>query len=241
MKKLSFSTVCVFLGLLTLQAQDQKTPFVRAKDKLETIISVNNEFVGSRERKDFESYLETQTPSATIVMCSDSRVQPTSLHDDPKGNLFTIRNIGNQIDSNEGSVDYGVLVLKTPLLFILGHTGCGAVEAAMEGYEKVPNSIKRELDTIDVEGAKDEKEAIIANVNNQIETALDKYKDMIKKNELFVVGAIYDIHNKFGYGYGALIFVNVNGVVNDAGIRSNELFKDIKDLKVASLKANNKK
>ncbi len=239
MKKLSFFSICVLFSLLTLNAEEP-TPFTRAKDKLETIISVNNEFVGARELKDFEAYLEKQTPSATIVMCSDSRVQPTSLHDNPKGNLFTIRNIGNQIDSNPGSVDYGVLILKTPLLFILGHTGCGAVEAAIKGYKGLPNTIKKELDTIDVGGATDEKEGIINNVNNQIETALAKYKDSIKKKELFVVGAIYDIHNTFGYGYGALIFVNVNGEVSDAEIRNNELFKGVKDLKVVSPKSNKK-
>lgn len=206
------------------------TPFERAKEKLSHIVSVNNQFIETSNIKDFEAYMEKQTPAATVVMCSDSRVQPNSLHDNPKGHLFTIRNIGNQIDSNEGSVDYGVLVLKTPLLLVLGHTGCGAVEAAMKGYVGVPESIKKELGTIDVGDAKDEKVALINNVNNQIEFALSKYADKIKNKEVFVVGGIYDIHNVFGFGHGALIFVNVNGEEGD--IKNHELVKGIENLKV---------
>ncbi|PWU07084.1 MAG: carbonic anhydrase [Verrucomicrobia bacterium] len=240
MKKSVYCLFCILVSLISLKAEEVKSPFLRAKDKLEAIIAVNNEFVATRDLQDFQSYLETQTPAATIIMCSDSRVQPTSLHDDPKGRLFTIRNIGNQIDSNEGSVDYGVMVLKTPLLLILGHTGCGAVAAAMKENVEVPSTIKKELSTIDVGGAKDEKEAIVNNVNNQIKTALEKYSDLIKKKDLYVVGGIYDIHNIFGQGYGALIFVNVNGEVDSNAIRNSELFKEVKDLKVASRNSRNK-
>lgn len=239
MKKLSYIVICVFIAGLSLGAADVKkeiamnsNAFVRAKEKLGTIITANSEFIGTRNRENFEPYLEKQTPSATVVMCSDSRVQPASLHDNPKGHLFTIRNIGNQIDSNEGSVDYGVLVLKTPLLLVLGHTGCGAVNAVMKGYSDVPESIKDELDTIDIGDAKGEKEALQNNINSQIEVALEKYKDLIEKKELFVVGAIYDLHNIFGYGYGALVFTNVNGDVSAIKIKSSRLFADVEDLKV---------
>lgn len=228
-----FVSICLLIGLLSVNAQSvTDSPFERAKNKLATIVSVNSEFVNTTDRKAFESYLETQTPSATVVMCSDSRVQPNALHDDPKGNLFSIRNIGNQVETNEGSVDFGVLVLKTPLLLVLGHTGCGAVKAAMTGYEGVPATIKRELDTIDVGDAKDEKQALINNVNNQIKMALKKYGDRIKNKELFVVGGIYDMHNIFGFGHGALVFTNING--EETGIKNNDLFKGVNNLKTVN-------
>lgn len=239
MKKLSYVLVWVLITNLSVMANNEKkeiplnkSAFIRAKDKLGNIIGMNNEFVKSKSREDFEPHLKTQSPDVTVVMCSDSRVQPSSVHDDPKGRLFTIRNIGNQIDTNEGSVDFGVLILKTPLLFILGHTGCGAVEAAMKGYTNLPESIQFELDTIDVGDAKGEKDALINNINNQIEVALEKYQDLIKKKELFVVGAIYDIHNIFGYGNGSLIFTNVNGDTTPKAIKSNSLFEGITDLNV---------
>lgn len=231
MKNVFLVSLSFLVGLVSLNADTVSgSPFERAQEKLKNIVTINNQFVASSGKEDFEGYLKQQTPAATIVMCSDSRVQPNSLHDDPKGNLFTIRNIGNQVDNNEGSVDFGVLVLKTPLLLVLGHTGCGAVLAALNGYPDVPNTIKKELDTIDVGNAKDEKQALINNVNNQIKLALKKYADRIKNKELFVVGGIYDIHNMFGFGHGALVFTNVNG--EESNIKANELFKGAENLKV---------
>lgn len=234
MQKLLRSLMCVLILTLSLEARNgiEENSLARAKKKLETIILANSEYMGARNLKDFEPYLETQTPDMTLVMCSDSRVQPASLHDDPKGHLFTIRNIGNQIASNKGSVDYGVLVLKTPLLLVLGHTGCGAVEAVLKGYGDVAPSIKEELDTINIGGAKDDKDALLNNINSQVKLGLDKYKDLIEKKRLFVVGAIYDMHNIFGYGNGALVFTNVNGDISDKGIKGNALFEGVKDLKV---------
>ncbi len=224
-----------FITLIGLQGvlySKENTPSERAKDKLQTIIFVNDEFVSSRNLADFKPFLESQSPVVTAVMCSDSRVQPPSLHDNPKGRLFTIRNIGNQVASNEGSVDYGVLMLKTPLLLILGHTDCGAVKAVMKGYADLKPSIKAELDTINIDHAKDEKQALINNVNSQIEIALKKYRDLIDSKDLFVVGGIYDIQNIFGYGNGALVFTNINGLHSPDQISKHSLFEGLEKAKI---------
>lgn len=232
-----FVSLCVafVFGSQGFTYAEEETPFKRAKDKLQTIVSANDEYVGGRTRADFEPYLESQSPSATIVMCSDSRVQPASLHDSPKGHLFTIRNIGNQIASNEGSVDYGVTILKTPLLLILGHTNCGAVNAVIKGYDNLDTSIKNELNTIDIAGAKNEKEALINNVNTQIDMALKKkeYKDLVDKKALFIVGGIYDMQNIFGHGHGALVFTNINGSYNPTEISKHPLFEGLEKAKIA--------
>ena len=73
-----------------------------------------------------------QHPFATILGCSDSRVPPELVFDASFGELFVIRVAGNVIDpAVAGTLQYAALHLRTPLLVILGHEGCGAVDAAI--------------------------------------------------------------------------------------------------------------
>lgn len=234
MKKIIYGFIYLFVGTILLQGNtaEEGSAFERARKKLETMISTNEKFVRSKNLVDFEAYLLGQSPVVTLVACSDSRVQSILLHNDPTGNLFTVRNIGNQVKSNEGSVDYGVAVLKTPILLILGHTDCGAVKAVIKGYDNVSESIKKELNTIDIGGAKKENEAVVNNVNSQVEAAMGKYKELVDKKELFVIGAIYDMNNVFGHGHGSLVFTNLNGVTDNTKIREHELFLGIEHTKV---------
>ena len=72
-----------------------------------------------------------QKPFAVIVGCADSRTPPTILFNQGLGRLFIVRVAGNTLDRRGvASVVYAVKHLKTPLVVILGHTGCGAVAAA---------------------------------------------------------------------------------------------------------------
>jgi carbonic anhydrase len=73
-----------------------------------------------------------QRPYATIIGCSDSRVPPELVFDASFGELFVIRVAGNVIDpAVMGSIQYAALHLKTPLFVVMGHEGCGAVQAAL--------------------------------------------------------------------------------------------------------------
>jgi hypothetical protein len=54
------------------------------------------------------------------------------------------------------------------------------------------------------------KLAIVENVNNQVNLAIDKYKDLIDNNLLMVLGTIYDFKNDFGFGKGKMVFVSIN-------------------------------
>lgn len=72
-----------------------------------------------------------QAPFAVIIACSDSRTPPEHLFSSGLGELFIIRVAGNTIDSTAlGSIEYGVSVLGAPVVMVLGHSHCGAVEAA---------------------------------------------------------------------------------------------------------------
>ena len=73
-----------------------------------------------------------QNPSATILTCSDSRVVPEIIFDKGLGDIFVLRVAGNVIDDMIlGSIEYAVGHLNTPLVMVLGHSGCGAVKATL--------------------------------------------------------------------------------------------------------------
>ncbi len=93
-----------------------------------------------KERRD-ELATKGQKPFAAVLTCSDSRVPPELLFDQALGDIFVIRNAGNVVDPvTLGSVEYAVEHLGTPLVVILGHEKCGAVQATVDGGE-APGSI----------------------------------------------------------------------------------------------------
>lgn len=75
-----------------------------------------------------------QTPFAVLVSCSDSRVSPEVLFGCGLGEFFIVRNAGNTVAL--GSIEYAVAVLGVPLIVVLGHERCGAVDAALSVVEK---------------------------------------------------------------------------------------------------------
>jgi carbonic anhydrase len=73
-----------------------------------------------------------QRPYATIIGCSDSRVPPELVFDAGFGELFIVRVAGNIISPEVmGTLQYAAVHLLTPLFVVLGHEGCGAVQAAL--------------------------------------------------------------------------------------------------------------
>ena len=75
-----------------------------------------------------------QQPYAIVVACSDSRVIPEELFGAGLGELFVIRVAGNVLDRHQlGSIEYAAGHLHCRMILVLGHTGCGAVSAALSG------------------------------------------------------------------------------------------------------------
>jgi carbonic anhydrase len=87
-----------------------------------------------------------QHPFASVLTCSDSRVSPELIFDQGLGDLFVVRNAGNVVDSIVlGSLEYGAIHLKTPLIVVMAHQKCGAVTAActMKVRGALSDSIER--------------------------------------------------------------------------------------------------
>jgi carbonic anhydrase len=75
----------------------------------------------------------THRPVASVLTCSDARVAPEFLFDQGPGDLFVVRVAGNVLtDEGLASLEYAAQFLGSPLVFVLGHGGCGAVEAAIK-------------------------------------------------------------------------------------------------------------
>lgn len=73
-----------------------------------------------------------QKPTAVIFGCADSRVAAEIIFDQGLGDMFVVRTAGHVIDSAVlGSIEYAVTVLNVPLIVVLGHDSCGAVNAAL--------------------------------------------------------------------------------------------------------------
>lgn len=165
----------------------------------------NGDLTSSRR----QSILSKQNPFAVIVGCSDSRVPPEIVFDQGLGDLFIIRVAGNVVGDLElESINYAIKVLNTPLIMVLGHQNCGAVQSVIEGktdlIKKIAGLIKPAIDQ-----AKDCKPPILNcvvkyNVTEVVKKLLqDKYvSKMVSEKKLSVVGAYYNLDSgivEFGF------------------------------------------
>jgi len=114
------------------------------------VLKANQQFVKQHNASYFLPFIQGQTPKATVVTCVDSRVHSHAIDPHPDGDLFMVRDIGNQVASAEGSIEYDIRHLHTPLLLVVGHSMCGAVKAVMTDYSKSEPAIKHDLSTIHV-------------------------------------------------------------------------------------------
>jgi carbonic anhydrase len=89
-----------------------------------------------------------QRPTAVVFGCADSRVAAEIIFDQGLGDVFVVRTAGHVIDSAVlGSIEYAVTVLDVPLVVVLGHDSCGAVQATLEALDggTVPGGFVRDV------------------------------------------------------------------------------------------------
>ena len=203
-----------------------------ARSLLQNIFNDNVSHVKKSETGLLKDIQNTQAPRATVLSCSDSRVQSVTIDDTPINDLFFIRNIGNQIDTAKGSVKYGVQFLHTPVLLIIGHVDCGAIKAAIGDYKQQPKALRKELYTFDLPENITDKDGVIHNIHNQVDKALLMFASEIKEKKLVVIGTIYDFKNEYKKGYNRLIILNLNGEKNPKTIGASDYLNGIKDLAI---------
>lgn len=157
-----------------------------------------------------------QTPLCAILSCSDSRVSPELIFDQGIGDLFVIRTAGNHASTPAlASIEYAVIKLKVPLIMILGHSCCGAMQATLDkeltGLELPSDSLNVLADEL-VSSAREAikknnhaelKKADLVNyasrlhVQHTIHNLLEEspaLQEAQKKGEFGIIGAFYDLN-----------------------------------------------
>jgi carbonic anhydrase len=108
---------------------------------LERLTKGNARYVaGVSLRHDFkherEALVGGQNPYAAILSCADSRIAPEYAFDSGRGDLFVCRVAGNFANEETvASLEYAVAVLGAPLILVLGHESCGAIDAAIKSLK----------------------------------------------------------------------------------------------------------
>lgn len=182
-------------------------------EALKRIMDGNARYVANAiSAKDFEqkraALATAQYPIAAIVSCADSRVAPEYAFDQGPGELFIVRVAGNFVnDDGLASIEYGAKYLGTPLVMVLGHTRCGAVDAAikvLKDHVELPghlpelvNSIKPAVEAAARKNPSDLlAEATAENVRFNVAKLTSSEAvlgGLIRAGKLKVVGGVYDL------------------------------------------------
>ncbi len=183
-------------------------------EALERLKKGNERYVnGYAKRHDFiaerEALVGGQNPYAGILGCSDSRIAPEYAFDSGRGDLFVVRVAGNFTNEDAiASFEYTVKFLGTPLLVVLGHEKCGAVDATVKAVKDgaelpghIPYLVKRIRPAVEASLGKSGNllansihENVRLNVEN-LKNASPILTQYVAEKKLLIVGGIYELAN----------------------------------------------
>ena len=195
-------------------ADETPDPECTADEALRRLVEGNARFLRGEARfptlqkETFDELAKAQRPYATILGCSDSRVPPELVFDAGFGDLFIVRVAGNVVSLEVlGSLQYAGVHLRTPLFVVLGHSGCGAVKAALAARRHGPGDrrgIVQLLSIIqpgltglsaDLDPETELDAAVEANVRWSMHHVMEtpEAKARTAEGVMKLVGAVYDI------------------------------------------------
>ena len=174
------SAVCLSLAG-GAQAKETKAPpkpenVLSPDASLKRLVAGNERYVeGVARRHDFKHEREAlaggQNPYAAILSCADSRIAPEYAFDSGRGDLFVCRVAGNfATDETIASLEYSVAVLNAPLILVLGHDACGAVDATIKSL-KDDKPLPGHMPTL-VEGIAPAVKAVAGQQGNVLDNAI---------------------------------------------------------------------
>jgi carbonic anhydrase len=189
-------------------------PSCTAAEALARLKSGNSRFVAGKARfptvqKEVLAELaKGQQPYATILGCSDSRVPPELVFDAGFGELFIVRVAGNVLGpAIAGTLQYAGRHLHTPLFVVMGHEGCGAVQAAIasrlhsiQHFSRIAVLLEHILPALDGLDATLPPDALLraaveANVRRTVRAILEspEGKERVAEGVMQLMGAVYDL------------------------------------------------
>ncbi len=157
---------------------------------------VKDEAHSPRQSSEYrKQQIADQKPFCAILTCSDSRLPVEILFDQGIGDIFVVRLAGNVASETAmESLDFAVHVLQTSLIVVMGHQNCGAVNAVINHLadEDLGEIASRIYPAI--QGKKNMKEAVIANVEAQVKTVETHslLQPELASGRLKICGAYYD-------------------------------------------------
>lgn len=177
-------------------------------EALKQLLAGNDRFLASKRQNPHQSMARVtevakgQAPFAAILCCADSRVPPEIVFDQGLGDLFVVRVAGNIATVEDiASEEYATAILGTPLLLVMGHERCGAVDAALKGGElpgminSLVTAIKPAIDATEGQPGDRLTNAVKANVLNQVRRLQTSpvIARLIQQGQLKIVGSYYDL------------------------------------------------
>jgi carbonic anhydrase len=204
---LSLASIVLLSPILSVSAVEvnpSKNPLERLKQGNQRYVTsttvCHDDWTAKRS-----ALVQNQLPFAIIVSCSDSRVPPEIIFDQTLGALFVVRVAGNVVDDFAiGSIEYGVNVLGANLVLVLGHSNCGAVDAALKRL-KFDNHIQSVLTAIQpaVNATQGESGNLlekatkinVRNVQEKLKSSKPVLANLIEKGTLQIIGGYYDLES----------------------------------------------
>jgi carbonic anhydrase len=179
---------------------------------LDRLMKGNHRYVeGSMRRHDFHTERPAlalgQNPFAGILSCADSRIGPEYAFDTGRGDVFVCRVAGNFAnDDTIASFEYAVSVLSTPLIFVLGHQACGAVDATIKQLTKgvtFPGHIPSLTNALTpaVQAAQNQPGDLLTNaIKENVRQTVQKLQnagpilsEAVTQKKLIVTGGVYEL------------------------------------------------
>lgn len=175
---------------------------------LEALKKGNERFLNNlKQNRDFlQEVLATkdgQTPFAVVISCMDSRTSVEIIFDQGLGDLFSIRIAGNVVTPEViASVEYACKVVGSSLVIVLGHTGCGAIQGAINNVKlghlnTILDRIKENA-TFEKAAPPEKLQKIVTEENVKagvlaLTEQSDVLRELVQEEKIKIYGGIYDI------------------------------------------------
>lgn len=179
----------------------------------------------------------SEAPHLIWLADPDHRVGPELVWSGQAGGIYTVRNLGHQVELAPGALDFGIRQLFSPILLITGHNDSETIRIFQEGYQHLGEAIRRELNHLhpalggSTPAAKEAQSpealarqhlrAVEANIDYQVARALERYGDRVSSGRLVVVGGLIDLANQHRTGPGRLFLININGETDPARLKNS--------------------
>lgn len=223
-----------FINVTTYDVQATLTPAkVLSILKEGNMRFTNGTMIHRNIKSDIQYTAATQYPIAVVLGCIDSRVPIETVFDMSFGDIFCIRIAGNVINNDIlASIEFACDVAGAKLIVVLGHTNCGAIKAACDDFKqghltellhKIKPAISAETTTTEHRQSTNTTfvdnvmELNIANTLQQIYQKSEILRSITEKNQIGMVGAVYDIKT------GAAHFKDYSKMIKLFGNHDNQL------------------